>query len=256
MRVGLLRAAAIAVLLAVPGLAAAQPKAFEARGIVQPDREATVSVEIAARIVELKLGPGERFREGEILARLDCRFYDARLAQALAARDASKMQLDSDRELSLLRSIGQLDVMKSEANLRAAEAEVTLRRVDVTRCSVAAPFAGRVVERRANAHESVNAGAPLFDIVDERSLRVRAIVPAGWLVWLKPGQAFRFAIDETGETRQARVRDLGARIDPVSQTVPIIATIDRPAEGLVAGMSGTAKFDPPPAGAGGQRPGG
>ena len=247
-------AASLLSACAVP--AHAQTARLEARGVLLPDREATVSAEIAGRIVELKLGAGERFREGEVLARIDCRFYEARLAQGAAAREVAKLQLDSDRELSQLRSIGQLDVLKSEANLRAAEAEVALRRLDVARCTVAAPFAGRVVERRANAHESVNAGAPLLDVVDDRSLRIRAIVPAAWLVWLKPGQAFRFAIDETGEMRTARVRDLGARIDPVSQTVPIVALIDRAAEGLLAGMSGTAQFDPPPPLALPTRPGG
>jgi membrane fusion protein, multidrug efflux system len=244
--------AIFAGLMLAAASAHAQAPRLEARGVLQPEREATVSAEIAGRLVELKWGPGERFREGETLARIDCRFYDARLAQGVAARDVAKLQLDSDRELSQLRTIGQLDVLKSEANLRAADAEVALRRLDVARCVVPAPFAGRVVERRANAHESINAGMPLLDIVDDRSLRVRVIVPAGWLVWLKPGQTFRFAIDETGEKRAARVRDLGARIDPVSQTVGIIATIERPAEGLLAGMSGTAQFEAPAA----TRPGG
>lgn len=236
------RATALALLL-TGGSGATQ--AFEARGVVQPEREATVSAEIAGRIVEMRHGPGDRFREGEILARIDCRFYEARLAQGVAARDAARAQVDSDKEMARLRSIGELDVARSEANLRASEAEVTLRRIDAQRCALPAPYAGRVVERRAQPHETVAAGSPLLEIVDDRSLRIRAIVPSAALAWLRPGMAFRFTLDETGETRAARVRELGARVDPVSQTVPVIAVFERPPEGLVAGMSGTARFDPP-----------
>jgi membrane fusion protein, multidrug efflux system len=236
------RAAAFALALAV---ASGPAGAFEARGVVQPEREAVVSAEIAGRIVEMRHGPGDRFREGEILARLDCRFYEARVAQGNAARDAARAQLDSDREMARLRAIGELDVARSDANLRAAEAEVTLRRIDAQRCALPAPYAGRIVERRAQPHETVAAGTPLIEIVDDRSLRIRAIVPSSALAWLKPGMNFRFTLDETGETRPARVRELGARVDPVSQTVPMIAVFERPPEGLVAGMSGTARFDPP-----------
>lgn len=239
------RAAVLALALAAAS-GTAQAQAFEARGVVQPEREATLSAEIAGRIVDMRHGPGDRFREGETLVRLDCRFYEARLAQGHAGRDAARAQLDSDREMARLRAIGELDVARSEANLRAAEAEVTLRRIDAQRCVLPAPYAGRVVERRAQPHETVSAGAPLLEIVDDRSLRIRAIVPSAALAWLRPGMVFRFTLDETGETRPARVRELGARVDPVSQTVPMIATFERPPEGLVAGMSGTARFDPPP----------
>jgi RND family efflux transporter MFP subunit len=237
------RAAALALALAVVSGTAG---AFEARGVVQPDREAVLSAEIAGRIVEMRHGPGDRFREGETLVRLDCRFYEARVAQGNAARDAARAQVESDKEMARLRAIGELDVARSEANLRAAEAEVVLRRIDAQRCALPAPYAGRVVERRAQPHETVSAGAPLLEIVDDRSLRIRAIVPSSALAWLRPGMAFRFTLDETGETRPARVRELGARIDPVSQTVPVIAVFERPPEGIVAGMSGTARFDPPP----------
>ncbi|MFM7346141.1 MAG: efflux RND transporter periplasmic adaptor subunit, partial [Tagaea sp.] len=206
-------AALVLALAAAPGTAGA----FEARGVVQPEREAVLSAEIAGRIVEMRHGPGDRFREGETLVRLDCRFYEARVAQGNAARDAARAQVESDKEMARLRAIGELDVARSEANLRAAEAEVVLRRIDAQRCALPAPYAGRVVERRAQPHETVSAGAPLLEIVDDRSLRIRAIVPSSALAWLRPGMAFRFTLDETGETRPARVRELGARIDPVSQ---------------------------------------
>ncbi|MDQ6971110.1 MAG: hypothetical protein Q9M30_00525, partial [Mariprofundaceae bacterium] len=45
-------------------------------------------------------------------------------------------------------------------------------------------------------------------------------------------------IDETGATYQARVKNIGAEIDSVSQTVKLIGVIDGDNGGLIAGMSG------------------
>jgi hypothetical protein len=45
-------------------------------------------------------------------------------------------------------------------------------------------------------------------------------------------------VDETGKTYGAQVSRLGARVDPVSQSIKVTAVIEgRPAE-LMAGMSG------------------
>jgi multidrug efflux pump subunit AcrA (membrane-fusion protein) len=48
----------------------------------------------------------------------------------------------------------------------------------------------------------------------------------------------RLRVDETGKTYIARVARIGARVDPVSQSIKVVAVIEgRPSE-LMAGMSG------------------
>jgi membrane fusion protein, multidrug efflux system len=70
-------------------------------------------------------------------------------------------------------------------------------------------------------------------------------VPSGWLAWLRPGATFEVGIDETRRTYSATVTELGARVDPVSQTLRVSALIDGDHDDLLAGMSGIARFDVP-----------
>jgi hypothetical protein len=63
-------------------------------------------------------------------------------------------------------------------------------------------------------------------------------VPSSWLVWLKVGQRLRVQIDETKRSYPARFTRIGARADPVSQSVKVAAAIDGRFPELVAGMSG------------------
>ena len=67
-------------------------------------------------------------------------------------------------------------------------------------------------------------------------------MPSGWLRWLKSGYRFRVGIDETGKSYPAHVTRLGARVDPVSQSVKVTATIDGRFTELVAGMSGRVQI--------------
>ena len=71
------------------------------------------------------------------------------------------------------------------------------------------------------------------------------MLPAAWLVWLKPGQVFTLDVDETSHSHSGSVTRLGAQIDPVSQTIAVYGTLIAPDLALVPGMSGTARFPAP-----------
>jgi hypothetical protein len=52
-------------------------------------------------------------------------------------------------------------------------------------------------------------------------------------------------IDETRRTYSARLTRIGARVDPVSQSVKVAATITGKPPELIAGMSGKVLLNPP-----------
>jgi multidrug resistance efflux pump len=106
------------------------------------------------------------------------------------------------------------------------------------KCSIKAPWAGRAVEQKARAQQFVKAGEPLLEIIDDSVLEVEFIAPSRWLVWLKPGYSFSVHIDETENSYPVKLLGTAARVDPVSQTVKVVAVIDGTFPELVAGMSG------------------
>lgn len=245
---GLLLPAVLAVLALSPGAAHAQDGAQDgatARALLAPVNEAVLASEIAGRIETIPFHNGERFRKGDTLVAFDCAAHRAALAEARAARRAAEQTLNNTRQLAGLKSAGQLEVDLAETELDRARARVEAARVPVERCLIRAPFAGRVVERRAQPHESVPAGQPLLAILDDSRLEIRMVVPSGWLRWLKPGVPFTLKVDETGLGYAGKVARLGARVDAVSQSVSIVGLLDGAADGIIAGMSGSAVFSPP-----------
>jgi len=222
--------------------AAAVASGSEARGVLRAKDQAVLAGELSGRIVELPYSEGESFKKGEVLARFDCSAYQAQLNAAQAASRGANEELAHNRQLASLNSVGRFEVARAAAKVSETQAQSQVYQVQVKRCVVSAPFDGRVVQRRAQPHESVANGAPLLEVVDNRSLEIQLLVPSRWLARLKPGQDFQFTPDETGQPLDAKVKRVGARIDEGSQTLLLIGELPSDARGLLAGMSGTASF--------------
>ncbi len=214
----------------------------QVRGVLRARNQAVLSSELPGRIIEMPFADGQAFAKGDVLVRFDCSAYQAQLDAAQAAVRATREELNHKKQLAALNSVGRFEVALAEARQAQSLAETQVYQVQVRRCSVVAPFNGRVVQRRAQPHESVANGAPLLDVVDNGTLEIYLLVPSSWLSRIEPEQPFEFTPDETGTPLRAVVKRLGARIDEGSQTLLLIGGLPEDASGLLAGMSGTAQF--------------
>ncbi|MHA6493523.1 efflux RND transporter periplasmic adaptor subunit [Pseudomonas borbori] len=218
------------------------PAERTARGVLRARNQAVMSSELAGRILEMPVQDGDDFKKDALLVRFDCSAYQAQLNAAQAAARAAREELAHNQQLASLNSVGRYQVAVAQARQAEAQAQAQVYQVQVRRCSVTAPFDGRVVSRRVQPHESVASGTPLLEIVDNRTLEIHLLIPSSWLGSLKQGETFEFTPDETGQPLQAEIKRLGARIDEGSQTLLLIGTLPADSQGLLAGMSGSARF--------------
>jgi RND family efflux transporter MFP subunit len=175
--------------------------------------------------------------------KFDCSLYRAQLAKAEASAESARETVNVSERLNALDSIGSLEVRQAAARAKEAEAEATAMRVNVEKCTLNAPFPGRVARVSAKEHQFVAPGQALLEIVDTQRLELQMIVPSKWLAWLKVGSQFSIQVDELGRSYTGRVVRLGARIDPVSQSISLAGQVaDGQHAELLPGMSGWAEF--------------
>jgi len=217
----------------------------EIRAQLAPRRYTTLAAEIGAKINHLPVPEGGSFRAGQTLVQFDCSLQRAQLDKSKAVLDGSEKQLAANKRLSELNSIGKMELELSQAEVEKNRAEVTASSAMLGKCVIAAPFSGRIAEQKVREQQYAQPGQALLDIIDDSSLELEFIVPSRWLAFLKPGYPFAVAIDEIGKTYPAKVLRIGARVDPVSQSVKLVATIDGRFPELVAGMSGRVTMAPP-----------
>lgn len=217
------------------------------RAQLSPRNYTTLASELGAKIERIGAQEGEHFKAGQVLIRFDCTLQTAQLQRAEAAAAAAEKVLAANKRLAELNSVGKLELDTAEAEAIKARADVSLIKATLSKCEVTAPFAGRIAEQKVREQQFVQAGQPILDILDDSALELEFIVPSRWLMWLKSGYAFQVLIDETGATYPAKITRIGARVDPVSQSLKVAGTINGRFPDLIAGMSGRVRLAPPSA---------
>ncbi len=212
-----------------------------------PRRYTTLAAEIGAKVDRMPVAEGGAFRAGWLLVSFDCSVQQAQMDKAQAEQAGAERTLASNLELEKLNSVGQLELDLARTAVQRARAEVALHNAQLAKCSIHAPFTGRVAEQKAREKQYVQPGQPLFDIIEDGVLELEFLVPSRWLTWLKVGGQFSVAIDETGRSYPARFTRVGARVDPVSQSIKVTAAINGRFPELIAGMSGRVDISVPAA---------
>jgi membrane fusion protein (multidrug efflux system) len=214
------------------------------RAQLMPRRYTTIAAEIGAKVSALPVSEGGSFRAGQVLVQFDCSLQKAQLEKADAELEGAEQTLKSNLRLEQLNSVGQLELDLSKSATNKAKAEVGANKAVLAKCQVAAPFSGRVAEQKVREQQYVQPGQAMLDILDDSVLELEFLVPSVWLRWLKVGGTFEVQIDETRKTYPARFIRIGARVDPVSQSVKVAAAIHGKFPELMAGMSGKVLITP------------
>jgi membrane fusion protein, multidrug efflux system len=212
------------------------------RGIIRAVETAMISTELTMRVARVAFMEGERFKKGDALVEFDCRRPRAELAAAEAQHHEMKLTLDNNRVLQKAQAVGRHDFDVSMSRVVKAAAEAEALRVRLDQCRVIAPYDGRVLELSLHAFETPQPGKPFIGIVAEGNLEIDLVVPSQWVRWLVVDAPLVFAVDETGTVHLARVKRIGASVDPISQTIKIVAVFDQATSAILSGMSGTAEF--------------
>jgi membrane fusion protein, multidrug efflux system len=212
------------------------------RGIIRASETATLSAELNARILSIPFRDGDRFMAGDVLVSFDCERLDAEYAAGLAAEGGHRLAYESQARLNQYKAAGSTSVEQAKFELQKASAEAGALKARLAACKIVAPFAGRVIERTANAHEIAQPNQPLLKIIDDSHLELVLMVPSSWLGTLHKDAKFAFKVDETGKSYAAVVARIGGAIEPVSQSVRMIGEVSAPDALLLPGMSGAADF--------------
>lgn len=199
-----------------------------------------LSSELAGSIDVLSVREGDSFALGQDLVGLDCSLHNARLKKALAQRQEAEKVEAVNSQLDKLGSISTLEVDVAIARAGAAAAEADLMHAIVDRCTLKAPFAGKVARLDVREHQYVSEGQPLMEILDDTRLEVEMYVPSRWLSTMNIGQSLRLSIEETGREYPATLDRIGASVDAVSQSVKVYGSVLGEYPELRAGMSGIA----------------
>ena len=142
-------------------------------------RDSVVSSRLTAYVTALPLFEGDRFKRGDLLARLDMSpsgqgqgqgsSLDADLAAAESSLKAEQERQRRAQTLYPIQGISQEQLQSAEAAFAAARARHAAARENLRNARVTAPFDGVVSQRLVQPGDLATPGKPLLKIVDTAS---------------------------------------------------------------------------------------
>ena len=224
----------------VQGKAATWLPSVELDGTLAAQQSASVGFKVGGKIGSLKVKVGDQVRAGALLATLDANEAGAQTAATAAQVRAAEAQLalaqDNERRTQAMVQSGSFaeasGVQVSQqralalAQLDAAKAQAALSRVSLGNHTLVAPFAGTVTKVPDGIGEVVGPGAPLFEIVNTKVLKLSTSVSEHDANLLVLGAPVLLDL-ETGKAT-GRITAVLGTVDPQTRRVPVEASFDNP----------------------------
>src|SRR5215203_810250 len=209
---------------------------FVATGVIEAaaGRRAEVTAPIAGLVdaasVARSPSAGQRVQRGAILAYMTPSLGEGGSSYAEARAALREAQDEHTRAKRLVEADAapQRRLHEAENRLQAArEALVGFGGLAAGgRLPIRAPISGEVVTRSIALGGRLDAGAPLFTIVDPSIVTLRVNVPAAQASLITPRSGASFLIEGSQRVYQAAaVLSVGSVIDPASRTLPVIYQI-------------------------------
>lgn len=207
-------------------------------GRVVARQSVSLAFEPAGRVEAVLAERGDAVEQGEVLARLDTRRLESRLAEVAARSEEASASLalaqrQEEREAQLNQSNfasrtaldqARTDRLTLQARLAALAAERDSLTADLEDSTLKAPFAGRVVERHIDVGSLVSSGTAAFDIVNTRLLEAHLGLPARLAATFTMGESVTLHVNGQPITGEVFARLPQVDSDSRTQTLVVALT--------------------------------
>jgi RND family efflux transporter MFP subunit len=229
----------------------------EGNGIVEAEREASISPEVSGRVqtVADELAEGNRVKQGHVLLRIDDSRYRLALKQQRAQVKRAELEVEVERSAGeaarrewavagrdppadarrIALRVPQLEL--AEASVEAARATLAAAKLDADRTVLRAPFNATITTKAVERGDFVAPGSVVARLIGTDRFIARVSVPIEELQLIlqsssggaTPRVVLTQRLDQqTVVTRSASVLRVASELDRDSRTAQVLVGIDDP----------------------------
>jgi RND family efflux transporter MFP subunit len=169
---------------------------------IDPRHRTSLSAEIVSTVIKVPQKMGSAFRKGDLLIQLNDVLYQSNLEKAQAALIKAKTELDAKNHLFHDNQGSLFELKEAEANFATAKADLALAQRNFSATKILAPYDGKIISVEIEEFETPQLGKTLIDVVDDKVLVAKFLIPSSYLPKIKVGTPFQIEIRETGRKYQ------------------------------------------------------
>jgi membrane fusion protein, multidrug efflux system len=197
-----------------------------------------VAAELDGKIVRIAFEPGSAVKAGDLLLQQDTSTEEAQLRAAEAGVTLAKVELDRAKELISQSSIPQSQLDAADAQSKQAVAQADNIRAIIAKKTVRAPFTGRLGIRLVNLGQSLKSGDPIVSLQALDPIFVNFLLPQQRLSDLARDLVVRVTSDAlpANQTVEGKITAINPEVDSATRNVRVQATLTNAEERLHPGM--------------------
>ena len=193
--------------------------------------------ELAGTVREIAFESGGTAAKGQVLVRLETSSEEAQLRSAEAQVELARLNLERARDLRAQGVTSQSDLDSRDAAFRQTMGEVDIVRAVIAKKTIRAPFAGRLGIRSVNLGQFVNPGDAIVSLHSLDPVYVDFSVPEQQLRQIERAMAVRVTTDAApGRVFTGKVTALNPEVDAATRSIKVQATVVNGGGDLRPGM--------------------
>jgi len=213
-------------------------------GTVFPLRESIVAGEVEGLVVEFPVKRGDHVKKGRILAKLRPTTLEIQLKGAKADEHLALIEYQRAKELYEGKTISHQELDEFETKFIAQQAVVEGIEDDIGKCTITAPFDGRITEESTEVGQWLKKGDSVVSMLQLVYVKVRVPVPEKYIQNLNVGDESKVSFQALGGmTRTGHIVHIVPQADTRARTFPVYVKIDNKDEAIKSGMFAEATLE-------------
>jgi RND family efflux transporter MFP subunit len=211
-------------------------------GRARSAQEVDLAFDVSGTLIERPVSIGSQVKEGDLIARLDPRDFQANLRAAEADARIAKRNFDRGAELVATNFISEAEFDRLEARVDISQASLELAQKALTDSEIYAPFSGVIATLSVENFQSVRAKAPIARLLGVDMIEMVVNVSENQMTNLPFIDNIEVEFDALPGLRlPATITEISSEASQTTRTFPITLSMKQPADRKVlAGMAGTA----------------
>jgi len=195
-------------------------------GSLEAVQGVVVTAELTGKVVHIAFEPGTMVEAGDLLVQQDTSVESAQLRAAEAEVALAKINFKRSKELVAAKTISQSDFDNADAQFKQAVAQADNIRAIIGKKTIRAPFAGHLGIRQVNLGQTLNEGDEIVSLQFLDLLYVNFLLPQQRLSQVYPGLAIRLTTDAfPGQVVSGKITAINPQVDAATRNIRIQATV-------------------------------
>ena len=217
-------------------------------GQIFPARQANMAFEVPGRMTDIYVTEGQEVSEGQLLAKLDPRDYQAALDAAGAQLETARIEADRAQSLYESQATSKQRLDLAVSNFKVAQAAFDRAEKAFEDTSLVAPISGFVAKVFVNDIVNVSAKQDILIIQDNSTLKVTVDIPETLSVLANTTMTYEertarsnpmvYLTSLPNQGFPARISEVAMTADPSTRTYEATLVMKNPADiNILPGMT-------------------